>query len=115
MIPKRLCTDETSLAPGEKRAAVITRFTVTPDGKLSNTRIWRAFVVNKHKLAYNAVSAWLNGNGRLDVPSDVQVRVCIFLMHVRVCVCICVWLTHERRHSCGCMWRPQSAWLAIGA
>lgn len=51
MLPRRLCCGDSSLMPGERRPAVITRFTVTPEGKLTDSTIWRAWVINKHKLA----------------------------------------------------------------
>lgn len=90
MIPERLCTDETSLAPGEKRLSVITRFLVSPSGKIVESKIWRGYVVNKHKLAYNAVSAWLDGKGPLDVPQDVKDQL-------RLHATVSQWLGAHRR------------------
>ena len=62
MFPRKLCCDETSLAPGEKRNAIITRFKVhLKTGQLSEPKIWRAQVVNSKKLDYNTVGTFLAG------------------------------------------------------
>ena len=61
MLPERLSTDLTSLVAGEERAAVVIEFTVTPDGHTQESTVYRARVLNKAKLAYNAVAAWLDG------------------------------------------------------
>jgi hypothetical protein len=45
----RLYDNRLTLADkGERRPAVITRFTVSADGKLHEPKIWRGFVVNKY-------------------------------------------------------------------
>ena len=80
MLPERLSTDLTSLNPGEDRLAVVTEMVVAADGALSQTCVHRALVNNKAKLAYDAVSAWIDGAGALPdaaraVPGmDVQLR-----------------------------------------
>jgi exoribonuclease-2 len=63
MLPDRLSTNLTSLAPGEDRVAVILAFTVGPDGEVSRDSVSRALVRNKAKLAYEHVAAWLDGAG----------------------------------------------------
>jgi len=80
MLPERLSTDLTSLNPGEARLAVVTEMVVAADGAFSQTCVHRALVNNKAKLAYDAVSAWIDGAGALPdaaraVPGmDVQLR-----------------------------------------
>ena len=60
MLPERLSTDLTSLVAGEERAAVVIEFTVTDDGHARESTVYRARVLNKAKLAYNSVAAWLD-------------------------------------------------------
>jgi VacB/RNase II family 3'-5' exoribonuclease len=60
MLPERLSTDLTSLVAGEERAAVVIEFTVTGDGHAREATVYRARVLNKAKLAYNSVAAWLD-------------------------------------------------------
>ena len=61
MLPEKLSTDLTSLAEGEERLAVVVEIVVAPDGAVKATDIYRALVLNRAKLAYNSVSAWLEG------------------------------------------------------
>lgn len=81
MLPERLSTDMTSLNDGEDRLAVVIEMTVAPDGSLTGPDIYRAWVHNHCKLAYDAVAAWLDGDGPMpprmaDVPGiDEQVRL----------------------------------------
>ena len=59
MLPERLSTDLTSLVQGEERAAVVTELTIGDDGVVRDSTVYRARVLNKAKLAYNSVAAWL--------------------------------------------------------
>jgi VacB/RNase II family 3'-5' exoribonuclease len=61
MLPERLSTGLTSLNEGEDRLAIIMEFTVDSAGSTESTSIYRAFVRNRAKLAYNSVAAWLEG------------------------------------------------------
>jgi exoribonuclease-2 len=63
MLPEKLSTDLTSLSEGEERLAVVAEYVVNADGSLGASDLYRARVVNKAKLAYNAVAAWLSGPG----------------------------------------------------
>jgi exoribonuclease II len=65
MLPNRLCTDLTSLNPNEDRLAVVTEMVFNADATLGNTTLYRAKVRNKAKLAYDAVSTWIEGDGPL--------------------------------------------------
>src|SRR6201992_3182339 len=61
MLPERLSTDLTSLGEGVERLALIVDMTVMSDGTVVAGDVYRAVVVNKAKLAYNSLSAWLEG------------------------------------------------------
>jgi len=63
MLPEKLSTDLTSLGEGVERLALIIDMTVTDEGALTDSDIYRAVVVNQAKLAYRGVGAWLAGAG----------------------------------------------------
>jgi ribonuclease R len=59
MLPTKLSTDLTSLAAGVERLSIVTEMTVTPEGTVAASDIYPALVVNRAKLAYDSVAAWL--------------------------------------------------------
>ena len=63
MLPERLSTNLTSLAQDQDRLCVVAEMTVNADGTLGQSRIYRALVRNRAKLAYRSVAAWLQGAG----------------------------------------------------
>lgn len=65
MLPERLSTDLTSLNPGQDRLAMVTEIVFNPDASLAGSTVYRAKVHNHAKLAYDAVSAWITGQGPL--------------------------------------------------
>ncbi len=65
MLPERLSTDLTSLNPGQQRLAVVTTLTIAADATLTHATVQRARVHSKAKLAYDALSAWLDGGAAL--------------------------------------------------
>ncbi|MEO7937166.1 MAG: RNB domain-containing ribonuclease [Burkholderiaceae bacterium] len=65
MLPERLSTNLTSLNQHEDRLAVVTAMVFNPDASLAGSTVLRACVRNKAQLAYDAVSAWLDGTGAL--------------------------------------------------
>jgi exoribonuclease-2 len=65
MLPERLSTDLTSLNGGVDRMAVVTDMVFCADGVLQQFALYRAQVRNQAKLAYDAVSAWITGEGPL--------------------------------------------------
>ena len=81
MLPERLSTDLTSLAAGEERSSLVIEMTVTADGTVSASDVYRARVVNRAKLAYDSVAAWLDGKGPMPPPvaavkgMDEQLRI----------------------------------------
>jgi exoribonuclease-2 len=62
MLPERLSTDLTSLNEGQERLAIVIGMRITDDGQVTGSELSRAVVVNRAKLAYNGVAAWLEGN-----------------------------------------------------
>jgi exoribonuclease-2 len=61
MLPERLSTDLTSLGEGDDRLAVAIETTVSAAGDVLSCDVFRAFVRNGAKLAYDDVGAWLDG------------------------------------------------------
>lgn len=71
MLPEKLSTDLTSLNPDEVRLATVTEMVFAPSGELTRSGITRARVRNQAKLAYDAVAAWLEGQGPLPPAAAV--------------------------------------------
>lgn len=63
MLPEVLSTDATSLHESQERLAVVVDMQVAAGGTVSASTVYRANVLNRAKLTYNAVSAWLDGAG----------------------------------------------------
>jgi exoribonuclease-2 len=61
MLPEKLSTDLTSLGENEERLAVVVDMTIDSAGKITQSEIYRARVLNRAKLAYNSVAAWIEG------------------------------------------------------
>lgn len=65
MLPERLSTDLTSLNQDETRLAMVIDMIVGGDGEVAAGEVYAAVVRNHAKLAYNSVSAWLDGAGSM--------------------------------------------------
>ena len=63
MLPEKISTDITSLNFNEDRLSIVIDMVVDPDGSVQESDIYRAWVRNHAKLAYNSVAAWLENNG----------------------------------------------------
>jgi exoribonuclease-2 len=63
MLPEQLSTDLTSLGQDQSRLAIIIEMVVAADGTVAASDVYRAVVLNRAKLAYNSVAAWLDGTG----------------------------------------------------
>jgi exoribonuclease-2 len=70
MLPETLSTDLTSLNEGREREAIVIEMQVDDEGQVTNGTLYRAVVVNRAKLAYNSVAAWLDG--RADAPPKIS-------------------------------------------
>lgn len=70
MLPEALSTDRTSLLEGEERPAVVTELVVDEDGAIDEDRIrvYGARVVNRARLVYEHVGAWLDGAPGAEPP-----------------------------------------------
>jgi exoribonuclease-2 len=81
MLPVRLSEDISSLREGEERLAMVVEFAVLKNGDIRQGDIYRARVMNRAKLVYEEVGAWLEGNGAppkvfKDIPGlEEQVRL----------------------------------------
>jgi exoribonuclease-2 len=81
MLPERLSTNLTSLNDGEDRLAIVVEMTVGEDESIAGSDVYPAAVHNRAKLAYDAVTAWLEGKGpapdavRRVAGMDEQLRV----------------------------------------
>jgi VacB/RNase II family 3'-5' exoribonuclease len=62
MLPERLSTDLTSLRQGVDRLAIVVEMVVDADGKVTQSDVYQAMVLNRAKLAYRSVAAWLEGS-----------------------------------------------------
>ena len=81
MLPERLSTDLTSLNQNQDRFAMVSEMVVAADDSISPSILYRARVRNQAKLAYDSVSAWIEGHGALPEPAraapgmDEQLRI----------------------------------------
>jgi exoribonuclease-2 len=81
MLPEVLSNDLTSLHEDQERLAVVVDMQVEADGTVSASSVYRALVLNRAKLTYDGVSAWLDGTAppppQIDrVPGlEAQVRL----------------------------------------
>jgi VacB/RNase II family 3'-5' exoribonuclease len=93
MLPERLSTDLTSLAAQQRRLSLVIDMTVTDGGEVSSSEVYRATVINRAKLAYDGVAAWLDGKAAapaavasvagMDEQLRIQDRVAQALKRVR--------------------------------
>jgi exoribonuclease-2 len=61
MLPEKLSTDLTSLNFNADRLSVIVEMEIGAEGSLRDSRLYRARVRNRAKLAYHGVAGWLEG------------------------------------------------------
>lgn len=70
MLPEQISTEMTSLNFDQDRLAVVVEMMVGADGSLQDSKIYRGWVRNHAKLAYNSVAAWLEKKG--DMPDEIS-------------------------------------------
>jgi len=73
MLPEKVSTDVTSLNFDQDRLSIVIEMVVGPDGALQESHIYRAWVCNHAKLAYNSVAAWLENKGAIP-PAIVAIE-----------------------------------------
>ncbi|HEX6160435.1 MAG TPA: RNB domain-containing ribonuclease [Thermoanaerobaculia bacterium] len=61
MLPEKLSTDFTSLNEDEDRIALVIELQVNEDGSVTHDDVYRGYVHNHAKLAYDRVASWLDG------------------------------------------------------
>jgi exoribonuclease-2 len=69
MLPEKVSTGITSLNLSEDRLAIVIEMLVNANGSLNDSKIYRAWVHNHAKLAYNSVAPWLEE--KLAIPEDI--------------------------------------------
>jgi VacB/RNase II family 3'-5' exoribonuclease len=69
MLPEKMSTDATSLNLHQDRLAVVVEMVVAADGSVQESTIYKAWVLNHAKLAYNSVAAWLEKKG--SIPGEI--------------------------------------------
>ncbi len=70
MLPEKLSTDLTSLNPDEDRHAMIVETTIDTQGAIKAYAVYPAYIHSKAKLAYNGVTAWLDGKAPPPQPIE---------------------------------------------
>jgi exoribonuclease-2 len=65
MLPEKVSTDLTSLNFNQDRLSIVIEMVVGADGALQESHIYRAWVCNHAKLAYDSVAAWLENKGAI--------------------------------------------------
>jgi len=79
MLPEELSTGASSLLENVDRPDVVVEFTITADGSMSSSNVYRAIVRNKAQLTYNAVGAWLEGTAaappKVAASSELQAQL----------------------------------------
>ena len=63
MLPEKVSTDITSLNLNEDRLSIVVEMLIDPDGTVEASSLYRTWVHNQAKLAYNSVAAWLEKTG----------------------------------------------------
>jgi VacB/RNase II family 3'-5' exoribonuclease len=63
MIPEKLSTNLTSLNENQDRLAIVVEVNIQMDGALGDYAVYPSYVNNRAKLAFDGVSAWLDGIG----------------------------------------------------
>jgi exoribonuclease-2 len=69
MLPEALSTGLTSLNQDEDRLAIVIEMTLSREGAVESSDVYRALVRNRAKLAYDETAAWLDGT--VPVPDHV--------------------------------------------
>jgi VacB/RNase II family 3'-5' exoribonuclease len=69
MLPEKISTEVTSLNFEAPRLAIVVEMLIGADGAINASNLYRGWVSNHAKLAYNSVAAWLDQKG--DLPIEI--------------------------------------------
>jgi exoribonuclease-2 len=69
MLPEKVSTDITSLNFDQDRLSIVVEMVIGLDGSLQESAIYKAWVRNHAKLAYNSVAAWLEKKAH--IPEEI--------------------------------------------
>ncbi len=69
MLPEKVSTNITSLNLNKDRLSIVVEMLISANGSLEESNIYKAWVCNHAKLAYNSVAAWLEKKG--NIPDEV--------------------------------------------
>jgi ribonuclease R len=72
MLPERLSNGVCSLRPNEDRASVTVEMEVGEDGEVESARAFRSLISSDARLTYEAVDAFLEGRGGIELPELVR-------------------------------------------
>jgi VacB/RNase II family 3'-5' exoribonuclease len=79
MLPEALSTDRTSLVEGEERLVLAIELEVGADGQVRRHDVYRARAINRAKLDYESVGAWLEGRGpepaKVAADADLEAQI----------------------------------------
>lgn len=70
LLPEQLSTDLTSLRESVERLAVVVELIVSESGDVRTSDVFRAVLINRAKLSYEEIGAWLGGE--TGVPDSVS-------------------------------------------
>jgi exoribonuclease-2 len=70
MLPEKLSTGLTSLNEDQERIALVIDMTLSSDGSVVTSEVYRALVHNKAQLAYNSLAEWMDG--KAEMPEKVS-------------------------------------------
>jgi exoribonuclease-2 len=68
MLPGELSTDKTSLVEDQDRLSIVIDMRLRDSGEPPAPEVYRAWIRNHAKLAYNSTAAWLEGRGPMPPP-----------------------------------------------
>lgn len=80
MLPPLLSNNLCSLNQDQVRQAIVTEMIVSSQGSIEAFSIYQALVKNKAQLAYDSISAWLEGNANNPIPLAVQAELSTQIM-----------------------------------
>ena len=72
MLPRVLSEDRLSLLPGMERPTLTAELRIDPEGGVTSVDLYRSIIRSDHRLNYEQVSAFLDGESSDDIPAVLQ-------------------------------------------